>query len=90
MIFNENIVSNFTAIYQVNDTVVLQCNDIQIYLSQYVYLNSTGFGLANGAQVLNGLQNLALNFYINSGFWQIVYYEISRMSILLNFKNLSN
>lgn len=75
-------------IYETTDSVILQCDDIEPYLSQYIYLNSTGFGLATATmffQVSVNMNNLMLDFYPESGQWQLVYYETNSIIFYLLF-----
>lgn len=82
LVFNNEIASNFRYIDSIDgkdDSVVLQCSDIEPYLSKYIYLSSAGFGLANDSMLtqpnVGTDSEVSFNFYPNSGSWQTIYYE---------------
>ena len=60
----------------IDDKVVLQCEDVDILLSKYIYLSSSGFGLGNSNSTELAQEDLYnFEFYPDSGSWQVIFYE---------------
>lgn len=76
LILNENNSSNFVSVYRENDTVILMCSDTKPYLSEYVFLNSSGYGQIDGNLPINQetISN-NLTFFSDSGSWTTVLFE---------------
>lgn len=85
LILNEKNTSNFVSVFRENDTVILKCSDIEPYLSQYIYLNSTGYGQIDGNLPINQ-ETIRDNmtFFAESGSWLTIMFEAAGKNHYLN------